>query len=453
MSLDYQQASQKLSLVGQHHLLNYWERLNPDQQQQLLTQIEKIDINTFKQQQLQLKSAAHNNFQEILPFDDYTRSGNSADFSRGKELISQGLMGCLIVAGGQASRLRFEGPKGMYPVSPVMHKSLFQLLAEKVAAAGRQAGRDLPIAIMTSPLNHAATVDFFKQNNLFGLNSHQLHFFSQDMLPLLNQEGNLFLEAVDTIAAGPDGNGSALQHFYQSGIWSEWHRQGVRYLNFSIIDNPLADPFDAELLGFHVRNQNEISVKGTTRQRANEKVGLLAKKDGKTIVVEYTEMPEALRNATLPDGSFAFSCANLSLFCFSMDFVKKASLIPMPLHLAFKAVKYLDHNGLQHQPDKPMALKFEKFIFDILPRSQHVKAILYPRETCFAPLKNEQGEDSINTVRHALQKNDQKTFSQITGLPCTTVPFEIAQDFFYPTPSLIAKWRGQHSPRPGYIEP
>lgn len=451
-TLDFASALQKLTEIKQQHILKYWEHLSENQKNQLLAQIEELDSTIFKQQQKQLQSSRQEQFQNLKPFTDFSLSGADSDFKHGKELISQGLLGCLIVAGGQGTRLRFDGPKGIFPVSPVRQKSLFQLFAEKVVAASRQAKKLLPLAIMTSPLNHAETVAFFEKHNLFGLEKQQLYFFSQGTLPLLDEDGNLFLEDVDSIARGPDGNGSALQHFYQSGIWSEWHRLGINYLNFCVIDNPLADPFDAELLGFHYRLHSEITVKGTMKRSADEKVGTLAKQDNKTIVVEYTELPEPLRSATLPNGTMQFGCANLSLFCFNMNFIKMTAGVSTPFHLAFKAVNYLNAEGISCQAEKPMAWKFEKFIFDVLPIASKVSALLYPREACFAPLKNYDGPDSIDSVRKALQNNDRSLFAKITGSPCTNEPFEISQEFYYPTPELIAKWRGKTPPASDYIE-
>jgi UDP-N-acetylglucosamine/UDP-N-acetylgalactosamine diphosphorylase len=71
-------------------------------------------------------------------------------------------VGCILIAGGQGSRLRFNGPKGMYPISPIKNKSLFQLFAEKTLAAGLQVGKMLRLAIMTSPYNHEETMRYFQ---------------------------------------------------------------------------------------------------------------------------------------------------------------------------------------------------------------------------------------------------------------------------------------------------
>lgn len=450
--MDITQAKQKLEAIRQPHLLAHWDSLPWNERYALLAQIAALDTRLLRFQQQLLQTPLTTSLDALQPFTTSAHAHDIADVQLGKDMIAAGQLGCLIVAGGQGTRLRFDGPKGMFPVSPVKHKSLFQLFAEKTIAAGKQAGRRLPLAIMTSPLNHAETVAFFNDHDNFGLASDQLSIFPQGMLPFLNTTGTLFLEDTHTIAEGPDGNGAALHHFYTQGIWDKWHRQGVRYVNFVLIDNPLCDPYDATLLTYQVQQRSDLTVKCTPRRHPEEKVGLLAKLDGKAVVVEYSEIPAEQRHALAANGSLLYPCANLSLFCFHMDFIAKVANQPveaLPLHRAFKATTALDSPAGQ-QPQ--MAWKFEKFIFDVLPLAEHVSALLYARHECFAPLKNFTGDDSIGTVKDALQKYDRQLFARITGHPCNTTPFELAQAFHYPTAALLAAWRGRSGPYEHYIE-
>ena len=443
---------QKAAALEQTHLLTFYDQLPEERQRHLLQQIAAIDIPLFQQQQMQVKRPKDLVYSALEPFRDFTRKGNLEDEQRGRELLTQGQVGCLVIAGGQGTRLRFEGPKGMYPISVIQHKTLFQLVAEKTRAASQQAGCDLPLAIMTSPLNHVETVNYFEQHLYFGLKRTQVTFFSQRLLPLLDEEGNLFLEDVDAIAQGPDGNGNALKGFSESGLLQKWHAQGIRYINFVLIDNPLADPFDAELIGFHAREGNDITVKCTSRRDIHEKVGVLVKSAGKVAVVEYSELSDEERKAVYEDGMLKHVCANLSLFCFSLDAVREIVKHEMPLHIAHKAVKYADKAGHVVQAVQPMAWKFERFIFDVLPLVEHVKALLYPRAECFAPLKNFMGPDSPETVQAALQASDRRVIEKITGQQAPEQPFELAQEFYYPTSELLKKWDGRPIPTNNYIE-
>ncbi|MGZ3809994.1 MAG: UTP--glucose-1-phosphate uridylyltransferase, partial [Bacteriovorax sp.] len=350
---------------------------------------------------------------------------------------------CLLVAGGQGSRLSFEGPKGTFPVSLIQHKSLFQLFAERTLAAGIQVGRALCLAIMTSPQNHEETLKFFDDHERFGLTQDQLFFFQQEELPFLNDQGHLMLNE-SKIAKGPNGNGSALTHFITSEIGRIWQQQGVEYINFILVDNPLADPFDAELIGFHARNDCDITVKCIAKEHPDEQVGVLVKTPEGTRIMEYSEMNMSDREARNTDGSLQYQCANISLFCFSLSFVNNAmKSASLPWHLAYKAI----------HPNGPKGWKFETFIFDWMAYTQKIKALFYPRAQCFAPLKNISGKNSLEDVQQALLHYDHEILQTLCGQPVSTLPIELDPQFYYPTNELLNTWKHKTiSSLKGYIK-
>lgn len=444
------------SLSYSHPFLPVWETLSKTEQEQLLPQIEHLDLRAIESQrsliaQKEIPSGT------LTPFLDYAKTGSSENRALGKKLIAEGKAGCLFVAGGQGSRLNYTGPKGVFPVTLVKQKSLFRLFAEKILAAGKEAGRPLLAAIMTSPGNHEETVAYFENNHFFGLDTDQVFFFSQKEIPLLDPNGNLFLESAAKISTGPDGNAASLNQFVKQGIWSLWYEKGVRYLNYLNIDNALGDPFDAELIGFHASEQPDVVIKCISREDPLEKVGIILKKDDAIHVIEYSEISPEERDAKGPDGVLKHLCANISAFSFKMEFVHDIAVKhydEIPFHKAWKAVKYLTPEGETKMATKPMSWKFEKFIFDVLPYAQSVKALLYPREECFAPLKNAIGTDSIVEVQDALQHYDRQIFSRISGsvLPISST-FELDPEFYYPTADLLAKWEGKSLPITPYINP
>ena len=81
---------------------------------------------------------------------------------------------------------------------------------------------------------------------------------------------------------------------------------------------------------------------------------------------------------------------------------------------------------------EPNAWKFETYIFDWLQFSKRTAALLYPREECFAPLKNVAGPDSPETVKRALQQRDKVILEALTGLPAPAFPFELPPQYYYP---------------------
>lgn len=342
-------------------------------------------------------------------------AGNPDDIALGRGLIASGKVGCIVLAGGDGSRLGWDGPKGTYPLSLVRQKTLFEMLQENVTAACSLFERPLPLAIMTSPLNEEIT------KKAFANYSGDVDFFTQRMSPILDQNKNPLSEK------RPNGNGEVLKQFYESGLFAKWKAAGVEYLNLILIDNPLADPFDPNLIGLQAKKGADVALKAIERTNPDEKVGVIGERDGKLQIVEYAENPPANWNL-----------ANTSLFSFHIDFVQKTKEESLPLHLAKKFL------------GKEIIYKQEYFIFDLLPFAENPQVVLYQREETFAPLKS---REDVGAVQRALLNRDKKRYAKIAGTEPIDGIFELAAPFHYPTKELHEKWSGKPLPNTSYIEP
>lgn len=430
----------KLLPIRQEHLLDYWPSLSPPERLCLGTQISQINIPFFLQQQALLNTPPSSHY-TYSPLSPTHYAGETPAYAQlGFQLFQKGKVGCVVLAGGQGSRLKFDGPKGLYPVSSVKKKPLYQLVAEKVAAASKLAGRPLPVAFMTSPLNHQQTLSYFTANHYFNLDPHQVDFFCQPLWPLLSLSGDLFLESADHLALGPTGNGCVAALLQSSGIWDKWNQAGVEMVSVIPIDNPLALPFDRELCGFHAAEHNDVTIKTTLRQNAQEDVGVLVESAEQNIsVIEYSALPDNERFATTSSGELAYSLANIGLYCLSMDFLALAAKETLPIHKANKQAKQL-----LSSPTEKNAWKFEEFIFDLFRYSRRSQAIVYPRHECFAPLKNHEGNHSPATVREAMRKREHALFTAVTEkkLSPNTI-FELEADFYYPSSHTSLEWENK----------
>lgn len=431
-------AYEKLHSINQLHLLEYYPDVNEEEKNALLHDIERLDISFFQQAQKALVSSPVQ--QLVQPLKHFQKSGaNNLYEKEGIQLLAQGKCALVVLAGGSGSRLRFKGPKGCFPISFIKKKSLFQLLCEKVKAASLQVNYPLEVAIMTSPLNHEETLQFFQKEHFFGLEEKQVQFFCQDLWPLLTLQGDLFLDKKMQIAYGPGGNGCAFRFLAKTPIFETWKRKGVEIVNVIPIDNPLADPFDAELFGFHISEQNELTIKATEKKYLKEKVGVIA--EGPQII-EYSEICEENEQYL----------AYIGLFCVQLSFIEKVKDKLLPLHKAKKAVNKVEQGKIIF-PEEPNCWKLEEFLFDSFPFSSKTGVFVYPRERCFAPLKNFEGEDSIQAVHEALMQADRKTFSQISGIkPSDEARFELSAQFYYPTNAFVKKWQGRSLPKESYID-
>ncbi len=165
----FEQARNELSRHHQEHLLTFWPELNSDQKKGLLEQIRELDwaricpwVETLIKRRPE-HPIQHMDFEPASsycpqPHDERERQKYAQAIQLGHELISAGKVGALLVAGGQGTRLGYDGPKGNYPISPLKHKTLFQIFAETIAAVSQRYGAACPWYIMTSPMNHAETV-------------------------------------------------------------------------------------------------------------------------------------------------------------------------------------------------------------------------------------------------------------------------------------------------------
>jgi len=452
-SITYQSAHQKLEKINQLHLFKYWDSLDSIQKEKLLRDIESIDTFFLNAQRTLLKKPEDS--YEYQQFNNFSFVENINSYNLGKSFIDAGKVGTVVVAGGQGTRFGFKGPKGCFPISNVKEKTLFQLIAEKTFYASTMAGTPLPLAIMTSNCNHDATLHYFEDNAYFGLDRSQISFFKQSEAPMLDKSGNLFLSSPHCIAKGPDGNGSFFNSIVNSGVWQQWSDIGIEHLNFILVDNPLGDPFDLNLIGFHAESGNDVTIKCVPRIDPDEKVGVIVA-DGKAVrVIEYSEIKDADRYAREQNGDLTHLCANISLFCMKMDFVKSIAVDEnkqLPYHIALKASDYVNAEGLVTRSENAIAHKYERFIFDMLPFSENVGALLYSREDCFAPLKNRTGDHSPETVKKALVEVDKKQWRQITGTMPPEEIFELSQEFYYPTPQFIKDWEGLNKQNKKYIE-
>ena len=118
---------------------------------------------------------------------------------RGEEMLADGRVAPLVVAGGQGTRLGFDGPKGVFPIGQVTDRTLFEIQAQKIRGLRRRYGHPLPWCVMTSAATDAATREFFRKAEFFGLPEKDVVFFCQGMVPSMDFEGRMFLEARDRI--------------------------------------------------------------------------------------------------------------------------------------------------------------------------------------------------------------------------------------------------------------
>ena len=404
-----------VAAAGQPQLLAFWERLDAAGRSRLETQLRGFDWQQIAACR-QLAAGRRTAAAVAPPLDLSTArtpachpltSGEPAVIAAGQEALAAGSVGAILMAGGQGTRLGFDGPKGTFPVGPVSRATLFELLLGPLKAVERRYGRRVPLAILTSAATDTATREFLNQHRFFGLAPEQVLLFQQGTLPAVDAaNGQLLLDAPDHVAVAPDGHGGMLAALAGSGGLAWFARQGVETVVSFQVDNPLARPLDPAFIGRHRLTNASLSTQVVVKTDPAERVGVVVEQDGVTRVVEYSDLPDDLAAERLADGRLRFHAGSIAIHAFHRAFLERAAADAdsLPLHLAHKKVPFLDADGQLVEPASPNAFKFERFIFDLMPLAERVTVAEVAVAEGFAPLKNPSGaaSDSPEAVHQAM---------------------------------------------------
>jgi UDP-N-acetylglucosamine/UDP-N-acetylgalactosamine diphosphorylase len=413
----------RLAPLGQEHLLAFWDQLSPAEQEQLARQIEAIDPAVLGTLQEQCRAAAKVGPAEgliwaalaakaqpprAMRLDDSGVSFSKEEVRRrGSQLLKSGKVGMILVAGGLGTRLGFDQPKGMLPIGPLSGRTLFQVMFERVRAIGRRYGVRIPLFLMTSPATDEVTRQFLRDNNNFGLAADDVRIFCQATMWALDDRGErILMESPGSLFLGPDGHGGMLAALDKSGSLAAAQRRGIEHFFYCQIDNPLTQLCDEKLLGSHVLAGSEITTQVVRKRHPLERVGNVVSIDGRTHVIEYSDLPDDIARQTNADGSLKLWAGNLAIHVMAVEFLARCAkrADALPFHRARKKVPHIDSRGKLVQPERPNAFRFERFIFDLLPLARQALVVEADAAEAFAPVKNSDAEkfDTPRTAKAAM---------------------------------------------------
>ncbi|GGI42781.1 UTP--glucose-1-phosphate uridylyltransferase [Mammaliicoccus stepanovicii] len=382
---------------GQEHLLEYCKLMSQSEKEQLELDINRLDLDEidalYKEVYLNRKpievaeDVEQVNYDKKENLDDKTLKEYK---SLGINAIKEGKFAVLLMAGGQGTRLGHKGPKGTFTFND---KSLFERQAEQLRQLVEETGTPIHWYIMTSDVNHKDTLAYFLEKNYFDYDESYIHFFKQDHIVALTTEGKLILDTDKHIMHTPNGNGGVFKSLENNKILSEIKELGIEYLFLNNIDNALVKVLDPEFVGYTVEHNADVTTK-SIQAHPGEKVGRLVSIDGKKQVLEYSELSsedvDRLQNA------------NIGIHVFKVDFLIESASKALPYHLAIKKLKQLDEDFSVVEVE---SLKFELFYFDIFQYAQSFSTLQVDRNKEFSPLKNKEGQDSIETAKRDLEIN------------------------------------------------
>lgn len=411
----HEQRLAELKAHGQQHLLQFWDELDASEQDAFASQLDMVDMALMeklfahREEETDVVSLA-NDAKEPPAFCLGTGSGAidpAKAIEAGLAALKAGEVAIIPVAGGQGTRLGFEHPKGMYPVGPVSGATLFQIHVEKTVALAKRHGVRIPFCVMTSPATHDETVAFLDENDRFGLDADDLMVFCQGTMPAVDEStGKLLLASKGSLALSPDGHGGMLAALEKSGTLATLEQRGIKHLFYFQIDNPLVDIGSPEFLGYHILSDSELSSEVVRKQAPLDRVGNVVQVDGRLHVIEYSDLPEEAANRRNDDGSLAIWAGSIAIHVMDLAFLRRMadSADSLPFHVARKKIAHVNDAGEIVKPSEPNGIKFERFIFDLLPQAKNAIVVEVDPRDHFAPLKNASGaaSDTPETVREGI---------------------------------------------------
>jgi UDP-N-acetylglucosamine/UDP-N-acetylgalactosamine diphosphorylase len=298
--------------------------------------------------------------------------------------------------------------------------------------------------MMTSPVTHDEQIAFLTKYNRFGLSAEDLVIFCQGTMPAVDAAtGNLLLAEKDALFLSPDGHGGTVAALSHSGAIDDMRRRGIEHLFYLQVDNPLAPICDPEFVGYHLLAESELTSMAVAKQGPQDKVGNFVSLFDSVQVIEYSDFPDDVAETRSGDESLAFWAGSIAIHMFATTFLERSLTLKdaLPFHIAHKKVPYIDESGRRVEPTKPNALKFERFIFDLLPHAKNALVVEYAEEDVFAPVKNAPGaeRDTPDYVQRFILDQHQRWLTAAGSQLVGGVPVEISPLWALDAESVAAR--------------
>ena len=396
-------TSEMMAMLDQTQVMKYMSELDAAQQKKLVDQIDSLDLSVLEAESAEEERGA------FEPLFATTLSEINEKREHYKEVgikaIREGKVGAVLLAGGEGSRLGFDKPKGTFNIGVEHELYIFECLINNLMEVVKEANTWVPLFIMTSVDNKKDTMDFFREHNYFGYSDDNIWFFAQEQLPTVDTNGKLMLADKGKILTAPNGNGGWYASMQKTGMLKVLKDSKIKWLNVFAVDNVLQRIADPCFLGAVIESGKVSGAKVVAKADPDEKVGVLCLEDGRPSIVEYYEMTDEMRTRREADGMLSYNYGVILNYLFRVDKLNKTLKVKLPLHRAFKKIKYLNDNGEIVTPEEPNAYKFETLALDMVKLQDNCLAYEVDRKKEFAPVKNKTGVDSVDSARELLRYN------------------------------------------------
>lgn len=393
MNLQLLEVMEILKKYNQEHCLDFYDELNDEQKEKLLSQLRRIDFEKVNCLYNNLKTISIPTDEVVEPLDYFVKKDIGIKERRilenqGTSILKLGHYAVITMAGGQGTRLGHNGPKGTFELNLSPKKSLFEILADKIKQSNKRYGITIPWYIMTSENNNDDTIKFFESKDYFGINKDDVHFFVQNKLPLVsNSDGKVLLSELYQVYEASNGNGNLFESLKSNGLIEKMKNDGIEWVFVSGIDNILVKVADPLFLALTINNHTEIGAKTIFKIDPFSHDWVFCKKNGKPAMLGYQRITDEITNSC-SNGKFLYRDINILCHLFSIHAIEKIADIDLPYHRAFKKNYFINSEGMKVLPDLPNSYKFEKFIFDSFRFFDNITLLRVEEDKEFAPIKD-----------------------------------------------------------------
>ncbi|MBQ7658709.1 MAG: UDPGP type 1 family protein [Butyrivibrio sp.] len=405
--MNLEEAKKKLETFGQEHVLKYYDELSETEKQELLTQIEETDFAVLENCKNLGKSEGRGEFSPLAALQVSEIESRRDEFAAaGIKALKEGKVAACLLAGGMGTRLGSDNPKGMYDIGLTKPVFIFQRIIENLLDTVKQAdGAYIRLFIMTSEKNNDATINFLKEHNYFGYPEEKITFFKQDMAPASDYNGKVYMEGKGRISTSPNGNAGWYASMLKAGLRDLIQKEGIEWIDIFAVDNVLQRIADPCFVGATLLAGVTCGAKVVRKNAPDEKVGVMCLEDGKPSIVEYYELSQEMMDAKDENGDPAYNYGVILNYLFDEKALYEIAKNTLPLHVVEKKIPYIDENANLVKPESPNGCKFEQLVLDMIHELPTCLPYEVVREKEFAPIKNKEGVDSVESARELCKLN------------------------------------------------
>lgn len=366
-----------------------------DKRTKFFEELRRVDLKRVElHRKLLFSQKTHSRMEVQPPFAPFLEG----DEKEGWNSLKKGEWAEVILAGGAGTRFfsqlqRTEGlpekAKGLFPITPVANRCFLDLFISEALYYSIKSGTVVPVLVMVSSITEDEIRRWIEEDTLYGFPKEYVLLFKQAEVPRLDEEGMFVVDSNGSLLWTGDGHGGlyrAIMEEEHHGIRIlEWLRkEGVRNIVVHNVDNPLSRPLYPDRLGLHTKYRFLFTI-SCIKAKEKERVGLVAMKEGKVKVVEYSLNVSSVYSLT--------NLGHINVNLISLDAIRKD--VPSVIYRD-KPVKVGDKTIMTSTMETLV-----QSLVELLP-SRRVGLILLEREKFFAPTKSVKGVDSVEEARGLL---------------------------------------------------